>query len=94
MINETNAVKFRQNLGEMLAQVQYRGDSIVINKDGKPVAALVDAALFERIRRMEARFEALSARLVSGFSAVPEEVGMAEIDAAIREERAGRAQFE
>ena len=43
MITETSAVTFRQNLGEMLNQVQYRHDSIVINKDGKPVAALVDA---------------------------------------------------
>ena len=43
MITEVNAVNFRQNLGEMLNQVQYRKDSIVITKDGKPVAALVDA---------------------------------------------------
>ncbi len=40
MITEVNAVNFRQNLGEMLKQVQYRNDSIVISKDGKPVAAL------------------------------------------------------
>ena len=50
---QASAVSFRQNLGEMLNQVQYRHDSVVINKDGKPVAALVDARLFERIRRDE-----------------------------------------
>jgi prevent-host-death family protein len=66
MIRQTNAVAFRQNLGEMLNQVQYRRDSVVINKDGKPVAALVDARLFERIRRMQARFESLCQRLESG----------------------------
>ena len=33
MITETSAVAFRQNLGEMINQVQYRRDSIVINKD-------------------------------------------------------------
>jgi prevent-host-death family protein len=88
MITQTSAVTFRQNLGEMLNQVQYRRDSIVINKDGKPVAALVDARLFERIRRMNARFEALSKRLEQGFSAVPEADGLAEIDAAVRAERA------
>ena len=87
MITETSAVKFRQNLGEMLSQVQYRHDSIVINKDGKPVAALVDAALFGRIRRMQARFDALSDRLAAGFADLPEEQGMAEIEAAIRKER-------
>ena len=52
MITQASAVSFRQNLGEMLNQVQYRHDSVVINKDGKPVAALVDARLFERIRRI------------------------------------------
>ena len=40
MISEASAVSFRQNLGDMLNQVQYRHDSIVIKRDGKPVAAL------------------------------------------------------
>jgi prevent-host-death family protein len=87
MITETNAVQFRQNLGEMLSQVQFRHDSIVIKKDGKPVAALVDAALFERIRRMQARFDALCQRIESGFASIPEATGLAEIDAAVTVER-------
>jgi len=88
MITQISAVNFRQNLGEMLNQVQYRHDSVVINKDGRPVAALVDARLFERIRRMQARFDALCQRIESGFSNVPEAEGMAEINAAIELERA------
>jgi prevent-host-death family protein len=87
MITETSAVAFRQNLGEMLNQVQYRHDSVVINKDGKPVAALVDARLFERIRRMQARFDALCQRIEAGFSAIPEAEGLVEIDAAVQLER-------
>lgn len=87
MITEISAVKFRQNLGEMLNQVEYRHDSVVINKDGKPVAALIDAALFGRIRRMQSRFDALSERLAEGFADLPEEQGMAEIEEAIHEER-------
>jgi prevent-host-death family protein len=75
MITEVNAVNFRQNLGEMLNQVQYRNDSIVINKDGKPVAVLVDAELFARIRRMRDRFDV--------------EEGLAEIDSIVSRERAG-----
>lgn len=74
MIRETSAVVFRQNLGEMLNQVQYRHDSILINRDGKPVAALIDAALFERIRRLQARFEGLCARIEAGYADVPEAV--------------------
>ena len=90
MITEVNAVNFRQNLGEMLNQVQYRNDSIVINKDGKPVAALVDAELFARIRRMRDRFEALRGRVAEAYAEVPVEEGMAEIDAAVAAERKQR----
>jgi prevent-host-death family protein len=89
MITEVSAVNFRQNLGEMLDQVQYRNDSIVINKDGKPVAALVDAELFARIRRMRDRFDALSSRIAEAYAEVPVEEGLAEIDSIVSRERAG-----
>jgi prevent-host-death family protein len=82
VITETNAVAFRQNLGEMLNIVQYRNDSIVIKKDGKPVAALIDARLFERIRRMQDRFDALCDRLEKTYEGVPEDVALAEIEQA------------
>lgn len=87
MITEVNAVLFRQNLGEMLNQVQYRNDSIVINKDGKPVAVLVDAELFARIRRMRDRFDALSNRIAEGYVNTQAEEGLAEIDALVADER-------
>ena len=87
MITEVSAVNFRQNLGEMLNQVQYRNDSIVISKDGKPVAALVDAELFARIRRMRERFDALSTRIAEAYADVPADEGMAEIDAAVARHR-------
>ena len=87
MVTETSAVRFRQNLGEMLNRVQYRGDSVVITKDGKPVAALVDARLFERMRRMQDRFDALCGRIEAGFREISAEEGLAEIDAAVASER-------
>ena len=87
MIKETSAVSFRQNLGEMLNQVQYRHDSVVINKDGKPVAALVNAPLFERIRRMQGRFDALCQRFEAGFVGVLQDEGQAEIDTAVAKDR-------
>jgi len=90
MISEASAVSFRQNLGDMLNQVQYRHDSIVIKRDGKPVAALVDARLFERIRRLQARFDGLCQRIEAGYAQVPEAEGLAEIDAAVAASRAGR----
>lgn len=87
MIMETNAVHFRQNLGVMLNQVQYCNDSIVINKDGKPVAVLVDAELFARIRRMQERFDTLSQRIAEAYAGVPAEEGLGEIDALVTRER-------
>jgi prevent-host-death family protein len=83
MIKEVSAVTFRQNLGEMLRQVQYRHDTVLIKKDGKPVAALVDARLFERIRRLQQRFDQLAERLATGFAGIPEDEGQAEIDRAV-----------
>ncbi len=47
----------------------------------------VDARLFELIRRMQGRFDALCQRIKAGFAGVPEAEGMAEIDAAIAAER-------
>ncbi len=88
MVMEVSAVNFRQNLGEMLNHVQYRNDAIVINKDGKPVAALVDAALFARIRRMQDRFDQLSAQIAEAFADIPMEEGLAQIDAIVAQERA------
>ncbi len=87
MINEVNAVTFRQNLGEMLNQVQYRHDAILIKKDGKPVAALVDAQLFDRICRFKDRFDSLSQRISEAYADVPAEEGMAEIDAIVSDIR-------
>ena len=87
MVTEVSAVLFRQNLGEMLNQVQYRNDSIVVNKDGKPVAALVNAGLFARIRAMRDRFDQLSNRIAEAYVDVPADQGMAEIGAAIAQER-------
>lgn len=87
MINEVNAVVFRQNLGDMLNQVQYRHDSILIKKDGKPVAALIDAQLFDRICRFKERFDNLSQNIAEAYANVPPEEGMAEIDAIVSETR-------
>jgi len=90
MITEVSAVNFRQNLGEMLNQVQYRNDSIVINKDGRAVAVLIDTDLFERIRRLQDRFDGLANRFADAYADVPAEEGAFEIEKAVAKVR-GRA---
>ena len=91
MIRETSAVTARQNLGDLLNQVQYRNDSVLITKDGKPVAALVDVALFERIRRLRDEFARLTDSLGRTYQGVDQTVAQREIDAAVRAARKARA---
>jgi hypothetical protein len=52
------------------------------------VAALIDAKLFERIRRMQERFDALSARLAESYAGLALEDGTAEIARASADVRA------
>ena len=74
MLREATAMNVRQNLGELLNGVQYRHDNIVITKAGKPVAALVDMATFERMRRKnDGEFEKLWAQFAKGFEDLSEE---------------------
>lgn len=77
MLREATAMNVRQNLGELLNGVQYRHDNVVITKAGKPVAALVDMATFERMRRKnDGEFEKLWAQFAKGF----EDLSEAEVD--------------
>jgi prevent-host-death family protein len=41
MIKKLTAIKARQNLGEVLEEVYYNGDQFIIERAGKPMAALV-----------------------------------------------------
>jgi prevent-host-death family protein len=90
MRREVTARNVRQNLGELLNRVQYRGDSVVVSKHGKPVAALVEYALYERIRRLRESFVALTDKLGQVHADVPAETTEAEIDAAVRHVRRRR----
>ena len=94
MIRETSAVTARQNLGDLLNHVQYRNDSVLITKDGKPVAALVDVVLFERIRRLRDEFIRLTDALGRTYQGVAPSAAQAEIDEAVRAARRARAKRE
>lgn len=83
MIREAPAMSVRQNLGELLNEVQYRHDRVMITKAGKPVAALVDVPLFERLRRLDEEFEQLSEELAGAFEDMSEEQVTALVDEAV-----------
>ena len=87
MIRKSTAVAARQNFGDLLNQVQYRNDSVLITKDGKPVAALVDVGMFERIRRMREDFLALTDRIGQSYAGIDPEIAAREIAEAVAHAR-------
>ena len=91
MIKEAPAVKVRQNLGELLNEVQYKRDSVVIMKDGRRVAALVDIGLFDRIRAMEGRFVEITTRIRQAFSSKGDKELVGLVTAAVSHARQRKA---
>jgi prevent-host-death family protein len=87
MIKESTAMTLRQNLGELLNEVQYRRDRILITKAGKPVAALIDIDTFDKIRKLDEEFDRLRAELAQAFAKVPEADGTRLVDDAVRATR-------
>ena len=75
MQREATAMTVRQNLGELLNEVRYQQNEIVITRAGKPVAALISIQAYAEIQRirdadvgklmieMPARFEGLSPQI-------------------------------
>ena len=74
----------RQNLGELLNEVQYRNGKILITKAGKPVAALVDIVLFERIRKLDEEFDQMMSDFAKAFAAKGEKEINAVVDEAVK----------
>ncbi len=52
----------REHLAELINQVNYNKERIVLKRRSKPVAALVPLEDLERLEAMEDRFDALEAR--------------------------------
>ena len=90
MIREAPAMTVRQNLGDLLSEVQYRKGKVIITKAGKPVAALIDIALFERIRKLDEEFDQMREELARAFAGMPEKQVEALVNEAVKEARARR----
>lgn len=84
MIREAPAMTVRQNLGDLLNEVQYRKGRIVITKGGKPVAALIDIELFERLRKLDEEFDQLTGAMAKAFAGIGAAKGAALVDEAVR----------
>ena len=51
MLKTINALKARRNLGQLLEEVFYRGDQVVIERAGKPMAVVISPSEYEAYRK-------------------------------------------
>ncbi len=73
MIRQASSMEVRQNFGEIINEVQYKHSSVLVKRGKKPVAAIVNIDLFEKIRSMEKEFDRLVTSLQQAFASVEEE---------------------
>jgi prevent-host-death family protein len=60
VLKKISAMKARQNLGQLLNEVSIRGDAYIIERAGKPLAALVDMERFQQLQEdQEAALQAV-----------------------------------
>ena len=50
-VKKINALKARQKFGQMLEEVYYKGDRFVIERAGKPMAAVVPLWQLEELQK-------------------------------------------
>ena len=79
----------RKRLGELLEGVFYRGDEVVIERAGKPMAVVIPAELYEGLERSRERLFALVEQAQKRNKNVRFEVIELEVQKAIEGVRSG-----
>jgi len=80
----------RRKFGELLEEVYYRGDKVVVERRGRPMAALVPIDLYEKWQAQREQFFQLIVALRDRNKDIDPAVLEQEIEAAIRARRAER----
>ena len=56
-----DVTEVRSRFGEIVDKVQYQGDTVVLEKNGRPAAALISFTLFEKfLKSREAAYQVVS----------------------------------
>jgi prevent-host-death family protein len=90
MKKTVSAMEARKHLGEILEGVHYKGDEVVIERNGKVMGVVISQRRYAGIERSRERFWELIHRTQERNKDVPYEVIEAEVEQAIREVRAER----
>ena len=88
MVRKVSALKVRQNLGRLLDEVYYKGDQYVIERAGRPLAAVVPVWQLKEWQERRARFFGMVDDLRSKGKKVKPEVVEREVADAVRAVRA------
>jgi prevent-host-death family protein len=90
MERKVAAFDARRKFGEILDEVMAKGDNYVVERHGKPIAAVVPIDLYEQWKRSrEAFFDRLQATVEH--ANVPEDEAMALANEAVKKVRAKHA---
>lgn len=63
MIKVEPVMTLRKNLGEILNKVEYKHDTVIITRAGKPSAAIIDIQLFDKLKNIKDKFQSLTSEL-------------------------------
>src|SRR3989304_2831981 len=91
MKRRVSAMEARKRLGELLEGVYYRGDEVVIERAGKPMAVVIPAERYASMERSRERLWELIEKAQERNKDVPYEVIEREVEEAIGEVRAEQA---
>jgi prevent-host-death family protein len=90
MVKKINALKARRQLGQLLEGVYYKNDQYIIERAGRPMAAVVPVWQFEEREKHKKRFFGMVKELWEKNKQVKPEVIEQEVAEAIRAVRAKR----
>jgi len=51
MVKKLSAVQARKNLGQILEEVYYRGDEVILERSGRGMAVIVPIGVYEQLMR-------------------------------------------
>lgn len=90
MVRKTNALAARKNLGQLLEEAYYRGDEIIIERAGKPMAVLISIEEFKNWQAERERdFSVLNEVKAANKGVKPKQVEK-DVEETIKEVRKGR----
>ena len=87
MEKELGVTKAREQFGELVEQVQYQGDAIVISRNGKPAAAIVPIEVYEGWKRQRKEFFDMIRQMAQQANLEPGEANQLAVEAVIKERK-------